>query len=179
MLTCRIIKSGVCNRSFPSTTSLRSGPSPLIPYIISTFALYPSNIPPLRPPSTLAPITPTVASSGQRQRRPKMSPDPVSPKSAVYHHESDDRDMLESLRGLSIKGFHDWYARRIPLTVHPGLTVLVGDSHETPNANTPSSTNASLPTPPALRTSRVFLALPERPLCVTSSLGLVVTANLS
>ncbi|KAF8962586.1 hypothetical protein BDZ97DRAFT_1920400 [Flammula alnicola] len=73
-----------------------------------------------------------------------MSPDPESPKSAVFRHEEDDRDMLESLKGLSIKGFHDC-------------------SHETPNANTPSSTNASLPTPPALKSSHVFLASPEPP----------------
>ncbi|KDR80171.1 hypothetical protein GALMADRAFT_208343 [Galerina marginata CBS 339.88] len=31
-----------------------------------------------------------------------------------------------------------------------------------PNANTPSSTNASLPTPPALKSSHVFLASPVR-----------------
>ncbi|KAF9476969.1 hypothetical protein BDN70DRAFT_136683 [Pholiota conissans] len=71
-----------------------------------------------------------------------MSQGPDSPKSPVFHHDTDDRDVLESLKGLSIKGFHD--------------------CHENPNANTPSSTNASLPTPPALKSSRVFLALPEQ-----------------
>ncbi|PPQ87330.1 hypothetical protein CVT25_002080, partial [Psilocybe cyanescens] len=37
-------------------------------------------------------------------------------------------------------------------------------AHSTePNANTPSSTNASLPTPPALKSSHIYLASPDRP----------------
>jgi len=57
-------------------------------------------------------------------------------KSVLFTSE-DDKDMLDSLKGLSIKGFHDCN-----------------------EANTPSSTNASLPTPPALRSSLVLLASP-------------------
>ena len=30
-------------------------------------------------------------------------------KNSVLFTSEDDRDMLESLKGLSIKGFHDWY----------------------------------------------------------------------
>ncbi|KAH9478496.1 hypothetical protein JR316_0008951 [Psilocybe cubensis] len=70
-----------------------------------------------------------------------MSARSDSPKSVVFEGD-DDKDMLESLRGLSIKGFHDCTE---------------------PNANTPSSTNASLPTPPALKSSHIYLASPERP----------------
>jgi hypothetical protein len=50
----------------------------------------------------------------------------------------DDTDMLESLIGLNIKNF--------------------GDSNDGTGPTTPSSTNASLPTPPALRASQVYLA---------------------
>jgi hypothetical protein len=71
-----------------------------------------------------------------------MSPDPDSPKALVFPGDDDDRDVLESLKGLSIRGFFD--------------------CNDTPTMNTPSSTSASLPTPPALKTSRVFLASPER-----------------
>jgi hypothetical protein len=65
-----------------------------------------------------------------------MSPS-LNPQNSVLFTPEDDRDMLDSLRGLSIKGFHDCN-----------------------EANTPSSTNASLPTPPALQSSLVLLASP-------------------
>jgi len=68
--------------------------------------------------------------------------------------------MLESLSGLSLKGFQDWCATLLPLF---SAAFNQEDSTEA-NANTPSSTNASLRTPPALKTSHVFLATPERPL---------------
>jgi len=58
-------------------------------------------------------------------------------QNSVFFTAEDDRDMLDSLKGLSIKGFHDCL-----------------------EANTPSSTYASLPTPPALQSSLVLLASP-------------------
>ncbi|KAF9568631.1 hypothetical protein CPC08DRAFT_349369 [Agrocybe pediades] len=72
-----------------------------------------------------------------------MSTASHTPKRASFSCRSEDQEMLESLSGLSIKGFHDCTEA---------------------NANTPSSTNASLPTPPALKTSHVYLASPERPI---------------
>ncbi|KAJ3516109.1 hypothetical protein NLJ89_g1332 [Agrocybe chaxingu] len=72
-----------------------------------------------------------------------MTPDSKSSKSTTVFARDDDRDMLESLKGLSIKGFQD--------------------CNETPTMNTPSSTSASLPTPPALKSSLVFLASGEAP----------------
>ncbi|KIM46793.1 hypothetical protein M413DRAFT_23144 [Hebeloma cylindrosporum] len=65
---------------------------------------------------------------------------PDSPRAHAFRGDDDDREMLESLRGLSIRGFID---RSDPPT--------------------PSSTNISLRTPPALRSSEVFLAFPEQP----------------
>ncbi|KAF4618522.1 hypothetical protein D9613_009995 [Agrocybe pediades] len=95
-----------------------------------------------------------------------MSTASHTPKRASFSCRSEDQEMLESLSGLSIKGFHDWYAqflRFLPTTFN------MEDSTEA-NANTPSSTNASLPTPPALKTSHVYLASPERPMYVYSRL---------
>ncbi|KAF5311077.1 hypothetical protein D9619_007884 [Psilocybe cf. subviscida] len=68
-----------------------------------------------------------------------MSPGAATPRTPVYRRVDDDRDMLESLKGLSIKGFYD-------------------DDESAHHVSTPTSTNASLSTPPALRSSRVFLA---------------------
>ncbi|PPQ86380.1 hypothetical protein CVT24_004668 [Panaeolus cyanescens] len=62
-----------------------------------------------------------------------------SPKTIKFSRQ-EDHDVLESLSGLSIKGFQD--------------------CTEANQMSTPSSTNASLPTPPAFKGSRVFLASP-------------------
>ncbi len=66
----------------------------------------------------------------------------------------DDKDMLEGLQGLNIKNFNDWY---LVLTSFFPTILMPYPSHGT-GPDTPSSTNASLPTPTALRSSQVFLA---------------------
>ena len=69
--------------------------------------------------------------------------------------------MLDSLKGLSIKGFYDWY-----YFSSSTITVRAYTSSSSNEANTPSSTNASLPTPPALKSSLVLLASPADSLFV-------------
>lgn len=87
---------------------------------------------------------------------------PPPPPKAASAYRDDERDMLESLKGLSIKNFQDWY--RVFPSFFPTILMRCSSSDNTTGCHTPSSNNSSLPTPPALKSSQVFLATADQSL---------------
>jgi hypothetical protein len=87
-----------------------------------------------------------------------MSPGAATPRTPVYRRVDDERDMLESLKGLSIKGFYDEYDSFLSPRSDDAHRTRRRSDESAHHVSTPTSTNASLSTPPALRSSRVFLA---------------------
>ncbi|KAF9525086.1 hypothetical protein CPB83DRAFT_568613 [Crepidotus variabilis] len=89
-------------------------------------------------------------------------PPPSTPAKVAPVYRDDERDMLESLKGLSIKNFHDWYF--ILPSFFPTILMRCSSNDNGMGCNTPSSNNTSLPTPPALRSSQVYLVTEEQPM---------------